>query len=131
VLFFGIMAWPLRFAAFMAGGPAWLVIGAQALHGFNVVFWMVSAVIAVDLLAKDDVRASAQGLYAVTYSGIGALVGQLLVGEIYGLAELPDGGRAWTFVFSVPFLFTIVGALTFLFLYQEPKRSLTSDVVSS
>jgi MFS family permease len=122
VLFLGMMAWPLRFAAFMAGGPAWLVIGAQALHGFNVVFWMVSAVIAVDLLARDDVRASAQGLYAITHSGIGALTGQLLVGEIYGLAQLPDGGTDWTMVFLVPFCFTTLGALVFLFLYHESPR---------
>ncbi len=122
VLFMGLIAWPLRFGAFMLGGPAWLVVGAQALHGFNVVFWMASAVIAVDLLAKGNVRASAQGLYAVTYSGLGALVGQLLVGEVYRMNELPGGRHAWATIFSVPCGFTLVGALVFVLLYREPGQ---------
>lgn len=123
VLFLGLAAWPLRFAAFMLKGPAWLVIGAQVLHGLNVVFWVASAVIVVDLLAKADVRASAQGLYAISSSGIGALVGQLAVGQIYALFELPDGRHDWTAIFAVPCLFTSCGALLFLCLYSEPKRA--------
>lgn len=122
VLFLGLIAWPLRFAALMVGSPAWLVIGAQALHGFNVVFWMASAAIAVDLLAQGDVRASAQGLYAVMYSGLGALVGQLSVGEVYRVNELPGGSHAWATIFAVPFTFTFLGALAFLALYREPAR---------
>lgn len=120
VLFMGLIAWPLRFAALMLGSPAWLVIGAQALHGFNVVFWMASAAIAVDLLAQGGVRASAQGLYAVMYSGLGALVGQLCVGEVYRITELPGGSHAWATIFAVPFTFTLLGALAFLVLYREP-----------
>lgn len=121
VLFLGLAAWPLRFAAFMLRSPAWLVIGAQVLHGLNVVFWVASAVIVVDLLAKGDVRASAQGLYAITSSGIGALVGQLAVGEIYGFYESADGQHDWTGIFAIPFLFTLFGALLFLWLYREPE----------
>ncbi|HEY6724396.1 MAG TPA: MFS transporter [Polyangiaceae bacterium] len=120
VLFLGLAAWPVRFAAFMLKGPAWLVIGAQALHGVNVVFWAASAAVVVDLLAKGDVRASAQGLYAIASSGIGALVGQLAVGQVYELYEHPEGGHDWTSIFAVPFLFTSLGALLFLSLYREP-----------
>lgn len=127
VLFLGLIAWPLRFAAFMLKSPAWLVIGAQALHGLNVVFWVASAVIVVDLLAKGDVRASAQALYAITSSGIGALAGQLAVGEVYGLYELADGRHVWTAIFAVPAVFTTVGALLFLWLYREPKTT-TADL---
>ena len=121
VLFLGLAAWPLRFAAFMLGTPAWLVIAAQALHGLNVVFWVASAAIVVDLLAKGDVRASAQGLYAITSSGIGALVGQFAVGEIYGFYELSGGRHAWSAIFAIPFVFTSLGAALFLWLYREPK----------
>jgi hypothetical protein len=121
VLFVGLAAWPVRFAAFMLKDPAWLVIGAQALHGLNVVCWAASAAIVVDLLAKGDVRASAQGLYAITSSGIGALVGQLAVGQIYELYEHPDGRHDWTSIFAVPFLFTLLGAVLFLWLYREPE----------
>jgi hypothetical protein len=123
VLFLGLAAWPVRFAAFMLKSPAWLVIGAQVLHGLNVVFWVASAAIAVDLLAKGDVRASAQGLYAITSSGIGALVGQLAVGQVYELYELPDGRHDWTSIFAVPFLFTLLGALSFVWLYREPEAA--------
>lgn len=125
VLFIGLAAWPLRFAAFMLKTPAWLVIGAQVLHGLNVVFWVASAVIVVDSLAKGDVRASAQGLYAITSSGIGALVGQLAVGRVYELFELPDGRHAWTAIFAVPCVFTLLGAVAFLWLYRETKPAVS------
>ena len=80
VLFVGLVAWPLRFLAFMVGGPVWLVAGAQVLHGFNVVCWMASAVVAVDLSARPEVRASAQALYSALYAGVGALCGRWAAG---------------------------------------------------
>lgn len=128
VLFLGLAAWPVRFAAFMLQTPAWLVIGAQVLHGLNVVFWVASAAIVVDLLAKGDVRASAQGLYAITSSGIGALVGQVAVGQVYELHELPDGRHDWPAIFAIPFLFTLLGAALFLWLYREPEPAKAAGV---
>jgi NHS family xanthosine MFS transporter len=121
VLFIGLLGWPLRFGALMLGEPAWLVIGAQGLHGFNVVFWMAAAVVTVDLLASKDIRASAQGLYAMSFGGVGALSGQLLVGVVYGHFTSADGRHDWPSVFAVPLVFTLLGALTFVWLFQNPK----------
>lgn len=123
VLLIGLLAWPLRFGAFMSGAPAWLVIGAQALHGFNVVFWMAAAIVAVDLLAERDIRASAQGLYSMMFAGAGALSGQLMVGVVYGHFTGLDGRHDWLSIFSVPFGFTLVGAMIFLLLFGNPRTT--------
>lgn len=131
VLLLGLLAWPLRFAALMIGAPAWLVIGAQALHGFNVVFWMTAAKVAVDLLAQKDIRASAQGLYSMLFAGAGALSGQLLVGVVYGHFTDASGRHDWLAVFFVPFAFTSLGALCFWLLFQRPadaSGTLSSEV---
>jgi MFS family permease len=122
VLFMGLAAWPIRFSALMLGAPTWWVLGAQVLHGVNVVFWMAAAVIAVDLLARRNIRASAQGLYSMTFAGVGALCGQLLVGVVYGHHTSVDGRHDWSSVFVVPFAFTMVGAVAFLLLFREPGR---------
>ncbi|MDA1192139.1 MAG: MFS transporter, partial [Candidatus Poribacteria bacterium] len=47
----GILAWPLRYAIFAIGTPAWLVVAAQSLHGICYAFFFVGGMIAVERLS--------------------------------------------------------------------------------
>jgi xanthine/uracil permease len=117
--FTGIVAWPLRFAACAIGSPAWLVIASQLLHGFNIVFAMVGASIAVDLMARSDARASAQALLAVVCDGVGSLLGMLLCGAVFPAYALPGGGHNWPKIYTVPLAMTLLASMLFLALFRE------------
>ncbi len=119
VVFVGMVAWPLRFAAYMLKEPVWLVIGAQLLHGCNVVFGSIGITVTVDLLARRDLRASAQGLLAMLSVGLGALFGQLLCGMLYAAYSDLGGGHDWTKIYGFPFVISLCGSFLFLWLFRE------------
>jgi MFS family permease len=104
VILIGILAWPLRYAAYYLGGPAWLVVGAQLLHGLNYVFGFAGLQIAVELLAPPGQRGSAQAAFLTSSSGFGNLIGQFSCGLLLESAALPGGGYDFKVVFLVPFL---------------------------
>jgi nucleoside transporter len=118
-IFLGILAWPVRYAIFAIGHPAWLVVVAQSLHGICYSFFFVGGMIAVERLAHKDVRASAQGLIVFATNGVGMLFGSLLAGQIAGYFLLPGGGHAWPKIFLVPIAITIVAGIAFIALFNE------------
>jgi MFS family permease len=120
VLVFGMLAWPLRFFAYALGGPAAFVIGAQTLHGVNVVFGMVAGQVAVDRLAPAGARASSQALLTASSIGAGNLLGQLLCGVLLEASALPSGGYRWPFVFAVPLVLGALAAWIVLVGLRDP-----------
>jgi len=110
VILIGILAWPLRYLAYYAGGPAWLVVGAQLLHGVNYAFGYAGLQIAVELLAPAGQRASAQAAFLTSSSGFGNLFGQLSCGLLLSLAALPAGGYDFRAIFGVPLALSCLAA---------------------
>lgn len=117
----GILAWPVRYAIFAIGQPAWLVVVAQCLHGICYSFFFVGGMIAVERLAQKDIRASAQGLIVFATNGVGMLFGSLLAGQIADYFMLPSGGHAWAKIFLVPIAITVVAAIAFVALFSERR----------
>jgi hypothetical protein len=101
LLLAGAIAWPLRFAANAVGQPAALVVLAQLLHGFNVVFGMFAIQMAGDRLAPPGRRASTQALLTAGSAGFGALTGQVTCGALLATFGGPSGTN-WTAVYCVP-----------------------------
>lgn len=79
----GILAWPVRYIIFAIGGPTWLVIAAQVLHGICYTFFFAAGMVAVERLCPKDVRASAQGLLIFATNGMGMLVGHFVSGRVH------------------------------------------------
>jgi nucleoside transporter len=115
----GILAWPLRYAIFAIGHPAWLIVVAQCLHGICYSFFFVGGMIAVERLAAKDIRASAQGLIVFATNGVGMLIGSILAGQVARVFLLPTGGHAWAKIFMVPIAITVVAAIAFATLFKE------------
>jgi len=115
VLALGMLAWPLRYAAYALGGPASFVIGAQTLHGVTVVFGQLASQVAVDRLAPNDARASSQALLSATASGAGSLLGQLSCGFLLEVNTLPGGGYLWPWVFAFPLALGVAGLAVVVF----------------
>jgi MFS family permease len=122
ILLVGLGAQAVRFAAFAAGGPPWLVIAAMGTHGLVFTFYFIGLVIAVEELSEPEYRASAQGLLSFARGGIGALAGQLVAGRLYDACALPGGGRNWVPLFGLPGL-VVAGALVLLALLFRHQPS--------
>ena len=120
-IFLGILAWPVRYAVFAIGQPWWLVVAAQCLHGICYSFFFVGGMIAVERLAKKDIRASAQGLIVFATNGLGMLLGSLLAGWVFDFFKLPEGGHSWAKVFAIPIAVTAVGGMAFLAMFDERR----------
>jgi nucleoside transporter len=126
-IFLGILAWPLRYAVFALGQPAWLVIAAQTLHGICYSFFFVGGMIAVERLAHKDIRASAQGLIVFATNGVGMLIGSLLAGQIAHLFLKAGGGHSWASIFMIPIIVTVLAAIAFMALFDERRYQEDSE----
>ena len=127
ILLLGVAAQGLRFAIFAVGRPTWLVAGSQALHGVVFAFFYVGLVVAVEHLSEREYRASAQGLLTFTRSGVGALFGNFLAGQVYDHFALPGGGHAWHWIFLVPTCVAILGLTMFGLLFPEDRQTSTPN----
>lgn len=120
-IFLGILAWPVRYAVFAIGQPAWLVIAAQSLHGICYSFFFVGGMIVVERLSRKDIRASAQGLIVFATNGVGMLLGHFFSGQVHDYFALSSDGHDWTMIFLIPIAITLVAALGFLRLFDENR----------
>lgn len=117
----GILAWPVRYAIFAIGHPAWLVIAAQTLHGICYSFFFVGGMIAVERLSPKDIRASAQSLLVFATNGVGMLAGHFVSGQVHGYFEVAPGAHNWTAIFMVPIAVTVIAAFAFWVLFDEQR----------
>ncbi|MDP6779533.1 MAG: MFS transporter [Candidatus Latescibacteria bacterium] len=130
-IFLGILAWPVRYAIFAIGQPAWLVVAAQPLHGICYSFFFVGGMIAAERLSHRDIRASAQGLMIFATNGLGMLVGHFFSGQIHDYFALPDGGHSWPMIFLVPIALTVVAAVVFLAMFDEGRYQADTAVIET
>lgn len=122
VMLMGLVAWPLRYAVFAIGGPAWLVVASLALHGFCYVFFFTAAFIYIDEVAPKDIRHSAQSLITLVLLGFGNLLGALFSGWIKDTFTTVETGTDWTAVFLVPLFLTIAAALAFVVFFKAEDK---------
>jgi MFS family permease len=123
VVLVGMLAWPLRYAAYFAGGPAWLVILAQLLHGANYALGFIGLQIALELMAPTGLRASAQAAFITSSSGLGNLMGQLGCGYLLATASGPNG-YDWRRIFAAPLLVALIALAIAILGVREPVRHL-------
>ena len=117
----GILGHVARFLIYSLGGPVWLVVGSNVVHGFCYAFFFASVYIFVDEYFPKDARASAQGLFNFLILGLGPFVGSLLwgrLGDAYRTAEGIDFSK----LFLVPAALGILAALV-LFVAFRPART--------
>jgi MFS family permease len=79
----GLTAWTLALTVFSIGQPKALAVVSLALHGVFISCFVVAGQLYINRLARDDMRASAQGLMQLV-NGLGLLTGHFLVGWLRG-----------------------------------------------
>ena len=107
----GLIAWTAALVVFSIGTPSLLVIASLALHGIFISGFLVAGQLYINRLARDDMRASVQGLIQLI-NGMGLLLGHFLVGWLraivaddYALAFLPGAVVAGVLVVVFSFGF--------------------------
>ena len=118
---FGILGHALRFAIYALGGPVWLVVASNLVHGFCYAFFFASVYIFVDEFFPKDARASAQSLFNVLILGLGPFVGNLLWGKLGDLLKGPAGVDFRT-LFLAPTALALVAAALLFFFFRPPER---------
>ena len=113
VMTFGILGHAIRFAIYSLGGPVWLVVASNVVHGFCYAFFFATVYIFVDECFPKDARASAQTLFNLLILGLGPFLGNLMWGKLADLLTTADG-IDFRLLFLAPTALAIVAALTLL-----------------
>jgi nucleoside transporter len=127
VLALGMLAWGVRYGLFAMGGPfGWLVLGV-ALHGICFDFFFAAGFIHVDNTAPNDIRGSAQSLFALLTYGLGMWLGSLLSGFLHKLFthEVASGEVVtnWTTFWIIPSIGVLASLLVFVLFFHIPRYS--------
>lgn len=128
----GLAIWTVRMWLFSASaspemwGRMWWIYMAILVHGFAYTLVSISLQLDVDRCAGKKRRATAQGLLAVSISGLGSFIGAQLAGDAGATllpAELSEATAAgWQSFWLLPtYLLGGVFVLTALFLPQDKK----------
>ncbi len=101
VLAVGLAAYTARFAIFAYVPAPEAIVPALALHGLVFGCFFFVCFMIVDEHTSSDVRASAQGLFNLVVVGVGTIAGNLLAGEVAGVASA-SGKMDFRLLFSIP-----------------------------
>jgi nucleoside transporter len=117
----GIVGQAVRFAIYSLGGPVWLVVASNLVHGLCYAFFFASVYIFVDAYFPKDARASAQGLFNLVILGVGPFLGAQLWGKLQDLLTTP-AGIDYTKLFLGPMGLAVVAALILFFGFHPRDR---------
>jgi predicted MFS family arabinose efflux permease len=117
----GIAGQAVRFAIYSLGGPVWLVVASNLVHGLCYAFFFASVYIFVDAYFPKDARASAQGLFNLVILGVGPFVGAQLWGKLQDLLTTP-AGIDYPKLFLGPMGLAVLAALILFFGFHPRDR---------
>jgi len=121
VMLMSMFAWVLRFALFGIGFPEGIglfyLILSMVIYGMAFDFFNISGSLFVEMEAEPRIRASAQGLFMIMTNGLGAMMGAYGSGVIISMYT-ENGVRNWQDIWFIFAAYTLVIAITFMFLFK-------------
>lgn len=112
----GALAWVVYHASFASRPSLAFALLTLPLNGIAVAFFHIVAPMTLDEQAPPDRRAGVQGLWVMTASGLGSLLGGLLAGEV-----MHQANGNWTLVFAVPMATALVALVLIASLVRVPN----------
>jgi MFS family permease len=118
LLTLGLVCSALRFVGYASCSVPWVIGLGLPMHGLGFSLFYITAAIYVDLRARGDMRASAQGLVTQVTSGIGAFVGTILSG--LAVDRFTESGSVdWRAVWLIPAIGTVGLAMMFAAVFRD------------
>jgi nucleoside transporter len=130
IMTFGILGHAIRFAIYSLGGPVWLVVASNVVHGFCYAFFFATVYIFVDECFPADARASAQTLFNLLILGLGPFLGNLLWGKLADVLTT-DGSIDFRTLFLAPTALAILAALVLLAGFRPAALKTAEDPAGS
>lgn len=124
IMAFGLLAIVLRYSLLLGStsysGLA-LAVGAIALHGFIMGFYIIVSQMVTDMMAPPAIRAQAQSLMMFISMGAGSLLGSLVMGNILNIFVTDVNNLAqWRIVWLIPVVTGVTTLLIFIFGFKNP-----------
>jgi nucleoside transporter len=126
IMTFGILGHAARFAIYALGGPVWLVVASNVVHGFCYAFFFASVYLFVDEYFPKDARASAQGLFNLLILGLGPFLGSLMWGKL-GDVLTTAGAVNFRLLFLAPTALALLAAVTLFLGFHPPERPVEAE----
>ncbi len=130
VLVLGVVAWPLRYVIFAIMKPLWLVITSLSFHGIGYTFFFFAGQVYVDMVAPEDIRASAQGLIFIVTLGLGNFIGTQFTGVILDVFKTPEGKFRWRPIFLIPCVLTVACAIAFILFFNPDIKEKPAETAA-
>jgi nucleoside transporter len=125
IIFWGLMAWGLRYFAFGLGRPGdqeWLLYAGIVVQGVAFAWIIIAAQIYIDNRVPASLRNTAQGIISFANLGIGAFLGSWIAGTVVSANELPGGSHDWWTIWLVPACVGVAAAVFFLLTFPREGR---------
>jgi len=116
----GLVGWVIGLIALTIGSPLALVAGSLTMNGLCIGCYLVAGQVFINRHAPADIRASAQGVFAIT-TGVGNLIGNVLVGRVHFWAN-----EEFAPTFAVGAILAAALTCVFLIGFREPVASASS-----
>jgi MFS family permease len=116
----GIAAWFGRFLSLSINPPLWIAVAGTVLHGFGIACFTVGGQVYIDSRSGPSFRATAQAVLMVCTSGVGALLGNVLAGEIVGRTAPTD-----VLVFLIP---CVIDGAVLMYFWRGFRASVSCEL---
>lgn len=125
VMLISMFAWVLRFGLFGLGDPGsglWMLILSMIIYGMAFDFFNISGSLFVELEAKPEIRASAQGLFFMMTNGFGAIMGGYASGAVVDAFSVYESGmlvsREWPAIWFIFAGYALIIGVLFAFVFK-------------
>ena len=126
VMLMAMFAWVFRFGFFGLGAPDFpgvlLFVLSCIVYGVAFDFFNISGSLYVEQNAPADIRSSAQGLFRLMTTGLGASIGTLAAGEVVDAVVFNAASPSWSTAWYIFAAYACVVGLLFMVLFKDPQK---------
>src|SRR5574344_3002849 len=129
VMLIAMFAWVLRFGLLGTGNPGsgvWMFIASMIIYGVAFDFFNISGSLFVDKATDPSLRSSAQGLFMLMTTGIGATVGAFAAQAVVTNHTAANGITDWQSCWFTFAGYAMVVGISFALMFR-PKAPMAED----
>ena len=127
VMLIAMFAWVFRFGLLGMGNPGsgvWMFILSMLIYGVAFDFFSISGSLYVYNTTDHRIRSSAQGLFMLMSSGIGATVGSFAAQALINTYTGADGNIEWTSCWCIFAAYALMVGIAFALIFHPKKEEI-------